>query len=366
MRKILASVAASALLLTQPVSAQDNGDGGDDDDTVENIALLSFLGLTAPDGKATTGDGAGELEGFILSASLLDKLAESLATRVKTKKSNKSVVPLGAEQSLDINDYLLVEAQLESLEPFLSEIHKTSFCAGKSGSKGQPGIAATATPGPKLTAADLVALLRSDTEVKGVNITQSEQMVINAILSKQILSGAHDSNGWRLPSEMVKTEIDSTKGIYKSLLDARQIVSAFYKAGCANDDIAKREKAIADSLSAALTAITKPSDKGAPSLFARALLQENLADDIANLLILRIKVEKAGGTLLTTNNIFTRLGAPAVTMGGGLVVTYRLVDPNEGTILLAGNIVCRTPRRTLHNIARYGAKGKNSGATCSL
>ena len=58
--------------------------------------------------------------------------------------------------------------------------------------------------------------------------------------------------------------------------------------------------------------------------------------------ILTIKTEKAGGTLLKRTNLVTALGGETAFVSGGLVTSYRLVNPVDGRVLNAGVLVCRT------------------------
>lgn len=373
--KLLLSIISAALLLSQPAAAQD-------DDDVEDIALLAALGLTAPDGTTTSGEGAGQLEAFILSANLSAKLGEKIREKIgtveKTTVENttventtvekttvkKTIVPLGSDQTLNLRDYYLVAAQLESLTTLSQAIDNPSICEAKfQKDNAGDGIESTdpkKKQKTKLTPADIFGLLRSDVEVKGVSVNPSEQMIINAVIS---LSPSGSDN-WYLPSEHVFSGINNTDGIYAKLKKVKKRADDFLKGPCAKKDKAEDLKKIATDVQGGLNALITPGEKGAPSSFALALLREGLVAKADDMRVLRIKVEHAGGTLLTSNSILTQIGFPAVTMSGGLIVTYRLVNPSNGQVSVSGTFICSTPRRTLHNISRFGAHNNNK-SKCS-
>ena len=66
--------------------------------------------------------------------------------------------------------------------------------------------------------------------------------------------------------------------------------------------------------------------------------------------ILTIKTEKAGGTLLKRTNLVTALGGETAFVSGGLVTSYRLVNPVDGRVLNAGVLVCRTALTSLKKV----------------
>lgn len=70
------------------------------------------------------------------------------------------------------------------------------------------------------------------------------------------------------------------------------------------------------------------------------------ANDLA---ILRLKIQKAGGTLIKSRSLLNQLGAPALTLSTGLVVSYRFTDKNQNTSG-GGVVICRSGAKKLHSI----------------
>jgi hypothetical protein len=58
--------------------------------------------------------------------------------------------------------------------------------------------------------------------------------------------------------------------------------------------------------------------------------------------LLRVYVEKAGGSVVTRKNIWTFFWADPVRVSGGLVASYVITDPNDSRVLAADVIISRT------------------------
>lgn len=74
-------------------------------------------------------------------------------------------------------------------------------------------------------------------------------------------------------------------------------------------------------------------------------------------LLRRLYVENAGGGLLAWSAIWTALGAHAVGLTGGLLVSYRNSDPKTGQIQTSDVLVCRTTLIKMRSI-QAGRKGE--------
>jgi len=107
----------------------------------------------------------------------------------------------------------------------------------------------------------------------------------------------------------------------------------------------------------------KLRDGAEASLLSRAMRYAAVTKD--NPLLLRLYTENIGGSLLKRANVWTALGAPAVGLTGGLVVSYRLSDPQLGEVKFAGVLVCRTALTDMRSIhagrARASACGPSIG-----
>lgn len=301
------------------------------DDDTEDIALLAALGLNAADGKATLGDKAGELEGYVLMASLLHKAGEKIRTAAQA--SGKVIVPLAGEQTFSLIDYNITKTRLDAIQQEMqATLPENSACA-IAGDVPRGFV----PDGTSIGIVDIVGALKTDTEISGYTVDPGTQMLINAIVA--------ESDIWRIPSEIV-----AVSGKSELLSSYAQIIgrTAYFAGGACE----KKFEAIGKALLDRARTLSTPSEKGAPSALEKAVLIEAFARDATDFRILRVDVEKAGGTLINRSNIWTTIGFNGVTMSGGLVVTYRLVDPVNGKIEKADTLVCYSPSQSLRAIAR--------------
>lgn len=335
MRPIITCALAAILVSAQPALAEDE---------TEDVALLAYLGLEAASGKATLDEGAGALEGFMLTSRMLDEAGKEISQQVSKKLKGgtvKRVIPLADEQKLSLSAYSYVLTRIASLEATLDDVRERNNCAG--GARPiAPGGDRSAKP--DLTAADLVGALKTDTKITPYTVAPGTQLVINAI-------AAHEIEGidWTVPDEIAMISGSS------SLLDTYSRILAEAKTlsdvAC-NEAIGKE----ADAIGAAARGLAAAGDGGKPSLLEQAMLSEGLFKTGGDTRLLRVSVVKAGGSLINRSNIWTTLGANGVTMTGGMVITYRLVDPMTGKLLLSESLVCSRPERSLGSIARDGGK----------
>lgn len=352
MRKLVVSIAALSTFICQPVLAQEAD--SDNDDTAEKIALLSFLGLTAPDGKTELKDGAGEMEANILAARLLDVAAENIRTKLKSGlEPDAAIVLLADEEKLGVISSYGVRNRLDILLSSLKTMQATvsEQCPSFSNNMGGDRILG----GAEVTAADLISLLRSDRTVSGISISPDTQAVLNAIASKNTVGSTNVS--WIIPSEI-------SVGLATSNLiaDTQQTIAGFTPlAAGVCDKQSKQLKTNAQTYLSMANALVAEGEKGSPSPLENAIRFESLIGK--NVQVLRIRVTKMGGTLVNKSNIWTTIGFNGVTVGGGLIATYRLIDPKSGVIHTSGSIVCSHPSLSPKQINR--AKSKSENANCA-
>ena len=67
--------------------------------------------------------------------------------------------------------------------------------------------------------------------------------------------------------------------------------------------------------------------------------------------LVRVNIEKSGGTLLKRKNIAVAFGAPAVAVTGGLIATY-VIDSGKGYSEGQGMVVCQTRLANLRTVHR--------------
>lgn len=66
--------------------------------------------------------------------------------------------------------------------------------------------------------------------------------------------------------------------------------------------------------------------------------------------ILRVTLNRAGGTITNSKNIVSFFGGDPVRVSGGLVATYLLVDASTGAVLAQDTLTCQTAQTKLRNI----------------
>lgn len=340
MRVIISCALAGVLATTQPAVAGEE---------TEDVALLAYLGLDAASGKTTLAEGAGALEGFILTSRMLDQAGGEISRQVARKLGSdvKRVVPLADDQKLSLSAYSYVLTRFASLDATLADVRRRNQCRG-----GTRPLAPRRdrSAKPDLTAADLIGALKTDTDIRPYTVAPSAQLVINAITAHRI-----DRVDWSVPDEIALISGPSTLlNTYSRILTEANALS---DAAC-NEAIGGE----ADAIGAAARGLAAPGDGGKPSLLEQAMLSEGLVESGGQTRVLRVNVAKAGGSLINRSNIWTTLGANGVTMTGGMVITYRLVDPETGQLLLSEALVCSHPARSLGSIARDG--GRNSKGGC--
>lgn len=340
MRVIMSCALAGALVYAQPALAEEE---------TEDVALLAYLGLTAAEGKTTLGDKAGELEGYILTSGLLNNVAVEVRKDIGSALSRDPaitdqtrLIPLAGDQRLTLSSYYLARSRLRALDRTASS-ELPSICPQRAREGGRDRI-----KGVDLKAADVVGAFKTDTSITGYTIDPGVQLVINAISADGVdLAGKKFRLGWWLPDELgVIAENSELLGLYTKVLDN----AAPYAAG-------KCDKAYVDqanAIIAATKAVAAPGDDGAPSLLESGMLLEGLLAGGGAPQVLRVDVEKAGGSLINRSNIFTQLGFNGLTISGGMIVTYRLVDPASGTVRLSNTLICHHPQRSLGQVAREG------------
>ncbi|MCB2089373.1 MAG: hypothetical protein KDD98_11195, partial [Sphingomonadaceae bacterium] len=314
------AAAISALTLAMPAQA------GDEEETT----LLAGIGLTAAIGKTELKEGAGDIEAQIVNAVLLNKAAKFLETNV-VRNSNK-VILLAGDTTADFRQFALVDTQVKLVEDGTTELvghcerGTTIPLGGKS--------ALTLSRRNLVTAG--FDLLKTDREISGVSIDVDTQMLMNMVVAQK-------TSKFFLPGEAAFAGADST-----SLVERIGLADKKLKSLAKNSCLKKAPiKAAYEKLTATITALTAPGKDGAPSAIEKADLLSPLSgiDDV-----LRVKVVKAGGTLINRNHVLTTIGIDGVTLSSGLVLTYRLSSRDTGKVAKSGVILCRTGGYKLRTI----------------
>lgn len=193
---------------------------------------------------------------------------------------------------------------------------------------------------------DFLGAFRTSSSFSPVAVTLGSQLFKNAILAQPAGTAK-----WVIPGDINQPTGGET--LIKRFTGVRETLIPFADGKCDKIDEAIKKAAMtllgrADGLAA--------SKDGAPSLLDRAVQAESMLAGEGDLKVLRVDVDRAGGTLVNSSNIFTTLGLPGVTMRGGMVVSYRLTDPKDGKPKTSGLIICRVPQKLLKTITSKAIK----------
>ena len=170
-----------------------------------------------------------------------------------------------------------------------------------------------------------------------------------------------------MPAEIVQPSGGSA--LVDQLAANRALVGVYADGKCnglqnVDDESEKRIVAAAKAIQSRADGVTL-SKEGAPSLLDRAIRAASIAEPDTPVRILRYEVDKSGGTVINSSNIWTSLGIPGVTIRGGLILSYRMMDPTTGRTDAAGLIVCRMPKRLLMSVTESDL-GKLDGNCTAL
>lgn len=384
MKKTAISIVLGALALGMSQSAVAQDEGGDeaaaeaeDNDTAETF--LAFLGLKALDGKNSIGEGTGEIEGHIIATVMAGKAASTIVTAIKDDvDDNTTVVPRSKDQQLDLSPYFILEDLLVVLDrkttALAADAAKQCVVPKKLQKGGVlpagvdvDGAGGDDPPDFDFDFSDVVGLARTENALSKVTVNLGESVLTNALLSASGKKGT-----WVIPEEISRPTDQSRIAQQLTAADNRlsPFIAGKFCTGAteANKEAKEKVKAAASKLRAEITAAKSPKD-GAPSLLHRAGLIARVAEHPENgtlkrILVLRYSVDKAGGTIVNTSNLFTSVGIPGITIRGGMVITYRLVDPHTGGVEKSGTITCTMPKLLLMSVT--GSKEKiDKEATCS-
>lgn len=299
----------------------------------------------AGEGKVELGDHAGEMEAWLLASDTLGAAGKLIADAA-APMAGKLIV-LAGDEALDFTPLFATRYAIQDSRQTLNvALRSAPRCIDGGGP-----ASAESSPArlPMLAAIGaLGSVLQSDVGVTGVPVEVSARLlatsVAEALGNKAIVPAAltlPPKNGSSLQDELQLTGDD------RALAAARQ--GCLTRAG-------KSRKAAAIALGAAIEAhdkvinALKTGKEGGEAPIITALKLDWLVSD--NPRLLRVYVDKAGGTLLTRKNIWTAFGAPSVGVTGGLVSSFTVLDPQSGSVAAAGLVACRTKLASLRAVQR--------------
>lgn len=292
----------------------------------------------AGEGKVTLGAGAGELESWLLSAEAIQEAGALIVTAIGR---DKPVLLLTGDDTVDFQLLISLNEEIDDISRQLNRAKTEAGACGKKPSG--PRLTNNAPIIPLIGA--LGSILQSDTEVRGVNVDAKDRILATAV-ARELRANAILPTAAAYP-DSAETALSIKIGNLSQLRAQAEQLKACLPAS-KKDEIAGLATAITrhDTFR---TAISSANAQGRVRLADAFALQAIYIDTPT---VLRVRLEKAGGTLLTRKNIWTALGAKAVAVTGGVVATFIQTDPTKGSVINAGLITCRTGLKSLSGVHR--------------
>jgi hypothetical protein len=329
------------LLASAMVLAASSGANAAPEDALK--ALQAQVDALKKQGTYTVNTGSLAIESWLLSSTAVQKTADKIQTALldpavvdKMKKKKRILVTAGTEAP----DFSLAPMMELEIEALTDRLRKACQC-------GDPGtVQVVGIPAAIGMFGAIAGLLKSDTELTAIAQTVDAKLLAAAVAEK--LDAALPAAAVTLgDSQLIKDfnslvrVADEAQAVLDSLSGENQKLTEVEKAQKA------RLTALLARYEAFYTRVTTANAAGAVPLVTAARLQNLIKDKPY---ILHVNTEGSGGTLLKRTNILTALGAESVFISAGLVSSYQLTDPEEGKVIKAGLITCRTTLTTLKRV----------------
>lgn len=306
---------------------------------------ISSLGLPSFAGTTKLNANAGDMEAMLLTTPAVRMAGGMIAGKAPAG----NVLLLTRDDAFDFGLVGSITAEIDGMARQFEALD-----IKPSGTTRGPTI--KFIPGAVAIISAIAGMVRSETEVTAANVTVSDQMLLTAVAGTLKIRA-------RLPAAAIGT-VDVTDDGSNSPLLARlgnlatldalahikRDVLAASNGGKPSDD----DKATISAIDVVrkrydtfFVRVASADPQGVVPI-ARAARLELLMKDIGG--VMRVHVEKSGGSLTNTKNITTFFGADPIRVSGGLVASYTVTRPADGAVLEAGIVQCRTTMARLRSI----------------
>ncbi|WP_145958982.1 hypothetical protein [Sphingobium sp. SCG-1] len=324
-------------------------------------AKVDAWGLPSYSGETELGSGAGVIEATILATAAANAAGRYIAATAPQLTGGKiGYLVLAGDEGVNFSQLAIIRVQLDGLR-----------VAFQNAGVPDPDLAGTSrlAPGMAIAAVSAVSgLFRAETSVTGVEINGISDRTLatatSGALSSSFLASAptipRDEafvSGKLWMDQAVLQRIDTLSGMRQQAIDLRKTLGE--KPVGANAAKATQLDSVVARFDSAMSKFLSPDDKGTIPA-AEAARVERLGSRIGS--ILRVYVDKAGGSIVNTKNISTIFGVDPVKISGGLIASYIYTDPNDGSVKKSGVLVCRTTLTALRHIQESGRKATNKTA----
>lgn len=328
--------AAMFLCASQPVGAADQ--------------QTSSLGLPSFEGKRDIGAGSVNIESTMLASTAVDAAAAQIAQRVPPGTGN--VIVLGGTDTVDFSQVAMISREIATIRAQFEQALKWPTKPGKPPKKGQEFQEMFAIP-PAIGAATsvltgLAGLLRSDVELTGVDVTIPPRILAAAVAAKLGTRAFLPTEAVGLPANSsLITEFDGLTEQAAKARKAKEELAKVMKPSPSEQTKLALLNAALEHYDQFFKRVTTGNDKGVVPIVEAARLAKMLEN---HPIVLRVNTDKAGGTVLKRTNIMTFFGADGVRISGGLVASFQATKPDDGSVVAAGVVTCRTALTTLRSV----------------
>ena len=345
-----------------------NAEAGRDKARIQSLGLPSFEGTTT-----LSGTNAGAMEATMLAMHALQSAADQISESVcligvtprqlsdlsdeNKKKPKCAVFPntqpylvLAGAEAVDFSPVSVIDAQIWGLRAeFLAagidlqtQDHRLRLFSGVT-----TGIAALSA---------IAGMLRSETTVSAVELSAVGDRALAGAVAGRL-------GNTYLPS----AAIGPVKTTSRLFIDLAELVRLRQQAAsklATETDTARKAAltAVIARFDAFSAKVTTPDDKGVVPIVRAARLDEL---DALRPNILRVYVDKAGGTFVNTKNINTFFGADPLRVTGAVVASYTVTKPELGSVTSSNIYVCRTALTRLRPVHDASWKGEGGQATAA-
>ncbi len=276
---------------------------------------ITSLGVPSYAGTTKLNANAGDMEAMLLTAPVVRLAGSVIAGKVPAADN---VLLLTRDDAFDFGLVGSVTAEIDGLTRQFEAL-------GFKPAGPTRGPAIKLIPGAVAIISAIAGMARSETEVTAATVPVSDSMLLTAV------AGTLRTRA-RLPAAAIGTVDVADDGSNSPLL-ARLGNLVFSR-------------------------VTTADAQGAVPI-ARAARLELLMTQVGG--VLRVHVEKSGGSLTNTKNIATFFGADPIRVSGGLVASYILTRPADGAVIDAGIDQCRTTMARLRSVQEGTVSYRGSG-----
>ena len=312
-------------------------------------ARVASLNLPSFSGETTLNGNAGSIEASILTSSALHDASSLVVTDTRRHiGSTGTVIVLAGGEALDFGDIARTRIQLDAIRQHFSRL-------GFQDPAPNPVGAVDTVPLAALSA--IAGLVRQETEISELELSAfTDQLLAWQVAGSLGARAIIPSELTLAPPPPTRTSGDwgswSILERFEALAEMRrlaQVERSTYGAKPSDED-----KPRANALDAVI-ARYDTFERVATTASATGVVPISNAAHLERLsrigtLILRVRVERAGGTITNSRNLATFFGVDPVKVSGGLIVSYLLVDPATGAARSSGIVSCRTTLTSIRSV----------------